>query len=459
MKKIFMIVLLITSLLTFAQTDSKPFERKFLLEHFTSEQCQYCPYGIMCIEDLVATDKDRYIWVSHHAGFSKDSYTIPESEAIEAFLNDQSAPMMSLNRVRRSISPRYYITFNPTGMQSLVVDDETMAETSVVIERSYDESTRALQVTVHGETTSSASEYLLTVLVKENNLLGKQADAIAGWKGAWREYVHTRAARKFLTASFGDTVKVEDQKYSKTFTYTMDASWKAENCCVVAYLTPLTKHPVINAEQVAVVEGTEGGEQYMSWGVTSNAAPTNQDKLKFERLYTKRVSDTQVELMLVAAREDSVSSPYGGLNMVALLYLYTDSESLFADTLSIDDSESLNTYLAGYVNMDSARWEGSRLSYVWPPSLKETPNSDELEEVYSWMMVSGKVGIDQAGNLLMAGNFSNKKHFTGYYTNTASALDELVAPMPNVHKLLKDGQVLIQSEIGVYNLQGVLVNF
>lgn len=455
MKKIFTLALLLAAVSMFAQTDSKPFARKFLLEHFTSEQCKYCPYGIMCIEDLVAKDKDRYIWVSHHAGFYTDTYTIPESEEIEVYVNNDGAPMIALNRVRRSTSSWYSLSFNPTGMQGVVIDDDTYAETSVVIDCSYDVETRALEVTVHGETVSDASQYLLTVLVKENNLLGKQADAITGWKGAWREYVHTRAARKFLTASFGDTVQVADKNYSKTFVCTLDADWKAENCCVVAYLTPMAKQPVVNAEQVAVVEGTEGGEQYMSWGVTSNAAPANQEKLKFERLYTKRVSDTQVELMLVAAREDSVSSPYGGLNVVALLYLNTDSDALFADTLSIDGSEALNTYLAGYVNMDSARWEGSRLSYVWPPSLKENPNSDELVELYSWMMVSGKVGIDHAGNLLMAGNFSNKEHFTSRYTHTTSALDEVLAPMPNVRKLLKDGQVLIQTESGVYNILGV----
>lgn len=149
---------------------------------------------------------------------------------------------------------------------SYPLEIDSVAEASVVIDHSYNSETRQLDATISGLVANTEIEnYLLTVLIKENRLVGKQADSQTSWKAApWLEYMHTRVARKFLTAALGDEVKVENQAFSKTFSITIDKAWVAENCCIVAYITPLSpQRPVINAEQTPLIKGTTGGELYM----------------------------------------------------------------------------------------------------------------------------------------------------------------------------------------------------
>ena len=84
--------------------------------------------------------------------------------------------------------------------------------------------------------------FLLSVLIKENGLVGKQADyAGYSWKSAgFKEFLHPCVVRDVISVSpLGDTVIVEDQAYSKTYTYTISEEWVAENCNVIAYITPL----------------------------------------------------------------------------------------------------------------------------------------------------------------------------------------------------------------------------
>ena len=112
-----------------------------------------------------------------------------------------------------------------------------MAEASVVIENQFDEVSRRLDVKVSGQVANKdRKEYLLSILIKENGLVGRQEDAYCSWKGAkWQEYMHPRVVRDVVTATFGDTVRVENQEYSYSMSYIVDEEWVAENCCVVAY--------------------------------------------------------------------------------------------------------------------------------------------------------------------------------------------------------------------------------
>ena len=309
MKRTCVILLLMAAMKMSAQQTPTFFPRKFLLEHFTSANCNQCPMGMKYIVDFLDKQTTPYIWVSHHAVYGTDEYTIPEGNAIAmSYLGMNTVPSVVFNRTKQD----GLLVIGAWSIENLVVKDDTLAEASVVIDHQYDAATRRLDITVSGQVVNpDRTAYLLSILIKENGLVGKQEDAYCSWKGAeWKEYMHPRVVRDLVTATLGDMVLVENQSYSYTTSYILDDEWLAENCCVVAYLTPLEKSPIINAEQAAVVVGTTGGEEFGPYGITEGKGPTNTS-ISFDSVKVSKVKDGQLELILTSSK--TIKTTYFGI--------------------------------------------------------------------------------------------------------------------------------------------------
>ena len=218
MKKIFtVVVLLCATLVASAQEVPSSFPRKYLIEHFTGDECGYCPEGMYSIVAYTQQTSTPCIWVSHHYGYNTDEYTISESAKIASASGVSGAPNMAMNRTKvmgTSIAfhPGYLVE---NGMAEAIASKcDTVAEASVVIDYTYNAETRELNVTVSGQVANTAvTEYLLTVLIKENGLIGKQADYYWSWKTAgYKEFLHPCVARDVISENqLGDTVLVANQ--------------------------------------------------------------------------------------------------------------------------------------------------------------------------------------------------------------------------------------------------------
>ena len=368
---------------------SLSYARKFLIEHFTGDQCGYCPYGMYCIVDHIKKAATPYIWVSHHAGFNDDEYTIPESTPIVNCLDVSGAPNMALNRTSQTPG----LAFHPGYLPEITVKDNTKAAMSVAINHTFNAATRQLDVTVSGTSTyATDAKYLLSVLVKENRLVGQQADYYYAYgQSGWREYMHARVIRDFLTVPLGDTITLTNQAYSQTYSYTISENWVPENCCVVAYLTPLTCKPIINAEQVVLVEGTTGGEQYNPYGITEFKGPNS--KITFHTLQTTKLEENVLEVMLIS--NSTVSTAYGNAQAVGVVYLNTDADQLQAGTYPIQEGNTLGTITAGYRIDEKTSFGGSLLVYA----LSEYLAKDQLALAHIWRMNGGEMVVDEMGNI------------------------------------------------------------
>ena len=149
MKKIFTITLLFAAVMMSAQEVPTSFPRKFVIEHFTGDQCGYCPGGMYSITDYILEEDSSAIWVSHHYGYNTDEYTISESKKIGTMLGVSGAPNMALNRTKVSGNA---IAFHPGYLTATVADKcEREALASVVIEHSYNAETRTMDITVSGQ--------------------------------------------------------------------------------------------------------------------------------------------------------------------------------------------------------------------------------------------------------------------------------------------------------------------
>ncbi|MBR5855087.1 MAG: Omp28-related outer membrane protein, partial [Paludibacteraceae bacterium] len=379
----------------------------------------------------------------------------PESNTIAMnYLGMNSVPSVVFNRSKQN----GLLVIGAWNIENLEVEDETIAEASVVIDHCYNATTRKLDITVSGQVANKdRQKYLLSILIKENGLFGKQEDAYCSWKGAeWKEYMHPRVVRDLVTATFGDTVKVENQEYSYSTSYILDEEWVPENCCIVAYLTPLEKSPIINAEQVPVVVGTEGGEQYGPYGITEGKGPNTS--ISFDSVRATRVNSDQIEIMLQSSK--TIKTNYFGIcKQVGYICVNTKSDVLSAGTYPIQEGTEWGTITAGYRVDEEERFGGSRLLYALSSDLKE----GVITPIHMWRMSSGEMTLDNDGNISLVFTTYNGTTVTAtavYDFSIESSVENTNSQMPitNCQKVLRNGQLLIQKQGQWYNILGCKVS-
>lgn len=251
--------------------------RKVLLEHFSTMRCNNCPAAHKTIEDALMYRRD-VIHVVHHAGMMTDDLTISEHEDYLWFYSDGStttnpyAPAAMLDRTNLSPygansgsvgstpGPVFFpqrATFGKLADQSL----STPALVSVGIDRSYDEATRTLCLTVSGEVPAGtpdrlkATDVRLNVFLTEDSIEGKQLGAPDPY-----HYWHNSSVRKVLTDTWGDAVSFNEGAFqSETYSFQVPDTWRPEQMHVVAFLantdrTNSNNCKVFNANEVSVKE-------------------------------------------------------------------------------------------------------------------------------------------------------------------------------------------------------------
>ena len=375
------------------------FPKKHLIEHFTGEACVYCPSGMAAIEEMIGTDTN-FIWVSHHAGYKDDEYTIKGSNTLVTKFGVEGAPAMMLNREAQDWSFSYngkkYTddskVFSPGDITDLTCPLENTTYASVVINHTFDAATGELSVTASGLVAdTTVSELMLTVLVKENNLIGAQADAYNTWEG-WEEFRHNKVVRLFLTAATGDPIAVKKQQYSATFTGKLTNIADANNCVVVAYITPNNDNePVINAEQTPLVKGTTGGEEYKFEGIKAVEVPADYPE---EGAPMSPMSVTATVYQLQAGLygiqvEGSQSVTVSGYACTPVALVYVISQNLAEGVYPISGTMGNNTVWAGYRDDENFSLEGSALYYAENSYLQQ----GYIYPFAIWLIANGNMTI------------------------------------------------------------------
>lgn len=453
----FAIILLLLATIKMSAETPTFFRRKFLLEHFTSANCNQCPMGMKYIVDYLNRQTTPYIWMSHHAVYGTDDYTLPESNELAMnFLGIYSVPSVVFNRTEQQGSLAIGAwDLESWNLEGRMAEDDTLAEASVKIDHHFDVATRQLDITVSGQVANATrTEYLLNILIKENRLVGEQADAFTSWKCVdWQEYMHPRVVRDFVTSTFGDTVHVTNQAYQYSISYTLNSDWIAENCCIVAYLTPLEKKPIINAEQAAIVKGTLGGEEYGPYGVTESKGPNTS--ITFDSIRVSKIANNLMEIMLFSSK--TIQSRYLGIcKQVGFVYVNTEDDVIQPGTYAIQEGNILGTISAGYRIDEEETMGGSRLIYALSSELK----NGNIVPIHQWRMNAGEMILDQDGNISLKFTTYNGTTVTAtaLYDFSVVSSTEDVTTTTNVQKIMRDGQVLIQRQGKWYNILGYQVH-
>ena len=403
------------------------FLKKHIIEHFTGEACGYCPYGMAFIQDYLK-DKTNFIWVSHHAGFADDQFTIAGNKTLAKKLGVNGAPMVVLDRTKQKYVDQdtrkqtTSLVFHPAYLSALLTKLEDSTYASVAIEHSFDAATRNLNIVVNGLVAdTTVSELLLTVLIKENNLIGSQSDYLNSWDG-WTEFRHNKVVRTFLTAPLGDKIAVEKQQYADTLTATLDEAWNADNCVIVAYITPTNNQPIINAEQASVVAGTTGGEEFLFEGITMKEVPESFPEegapvtnIEFNDIYTQAGSLNNGMPYLVIQLLSYTTVKYQGYTEYPLAIIYLIGYSkLTAGTYPLEDTFNKNTAVSGEKIEEEFAIDGSMLYYAYSDGQYLYPDAQ-------WLLHEGTITVDAKGSISIDATTLNGSSFKGIYTPSASA--------------------------------------
>lgn len=406
---------------------TETYTRKNLIEHFTGMTCGYCPGGVKYISEAIANEKDNYIWVSHHAGFANDAYTIAASTSIVSNFGVSGAPNMMLNRTSATVDGKNALVYHPFYLSSTMTNVATTADASVRILNNYDAATKVLTIDVYGAfkdvATTSAT---LSVLVTESGLHNTQTDYENTFEG-WADYVHNNAARVYLSAAMGDAVEVSNGVYHKTYTTTFSDEWNASNSAVIAFLTNGTQ-PVLNAEWAAIVSGTQGGRDIASGGVTR--VPVGEFYPEADNATTHNITYANAGYYVAGTLGGSTvmgvqATPSALLNgsvPFAMLYFFVDS-SLTNGTYQLLSTGAAGTAWAGYcdhTNIDKGGSQFILANYAYFQQGYLYPDAE-------WMLASGTITISDEG-LSYSATSLNGSTLTGTFTGTLANYGTTGAP-------------------------------
>ncbi len=360
----------------------KSFPRKQMIEHFTGQTCGYCPDAMDAISSVLKANPDKYVWLSNHAGFADDSFTITESKKIVSKFGVNFAPAMMLNRTKCSYSDsdgkHNDLVFHPGYLPSIVKSQIT--ETAPLsVEIATEMSGNQLAIKVDGEVSDTTEQLLLIVAVKESGLHGPQSDYYNTWEG-WEDYIHSNVVRKYVSNYLGDTVKLSGYNYTQEYTLDWNTAWNAENSSVVAYIVG-PKGNVVNANQAPVIEGTAGGNDIDHEGVKRVEVPEtypedgdtpaggqNVTFAKAEFSYAGKFSNGNKVLLLDLSTDKLVKYDSNPCLIYVRLFVVLNSSAstntLPNGTYSFSDDMTPGTVWAGYKDEASYSMGGSSLYYA-----------------------------------------------------------------------------------------------
>ena len=389
------------------------FPRKHLIEEFTGQTCGYCPYGMDCIHEFMGNDTN-WVLILHHYGYQKDHFSVSGSKTITTALGVSGAPTAAIDRAKAQTGEGKKLTFHPAYMPEM--DKSQFVDTtyaSIKMENTFDAASRELKVRLTGRVLN-ADEHpnlFMTVIVKESGMIDTQADYYGSYEG-WQEFRHANAVRVFLTAAKGDSIHVENGRYSMELTTTLKDEWVADNCMAVAFITEDFK-PVVQAEQRPVVAGTQGGADILHGGITPvpvadyypepDAAngPSAYSGKDAEELANASAAYTQYPsynftYWQIAAYSTNRTIKIDGMftHPYAMIYMFTDLDvtTLPTGTFELNLSEEPGTVLAGYRDDESMSIGGSSFYLID----KAYYNQGYLVPDAQWLIVDGTLTIGES---------------------------------------------------------------
>lgn len=263
------------------------FQRTSLVEEFTSQQCQNCPFMIYFLDKAMEEYDKEVVYLTHHTGFVPDFFTMSgEDELVYLFGSVESynpAVMYDRYVFPGDVNPMKGATVAETTpyTEALNVVTERLAMASINVDVTYNADAATISCSVDGRVNrelvaAGVESYLSVFLVEDSIPLSEKyfqdgliTDDPAAPADLESSFRHNGVKRHAYTAHVGDLLTLgSENDFAITFDdVAVDAEWNIENCRIVAYVhrvdkNDLTLNEVFNATQKwlsgkGAVEGIE----------------------------------------------------------------------------------------------------------------------------------------------------------------------------------------------------------
>lgn len=217
------------------------FQRKVLLEVFSTEMCTGCPAAHKLLDSRFGEDS-RIVEVGHHAGFYTDALTIPASQEYEWFYKPLQlyAPALMMDRTNFSDNfPRVADAETPVlGATETVLNAlsdyalSVPAYVSLGLDVQPAANERGLRIRVEGERllpVPDGTDARLFVFLTEDSIYS------ASQAGAPDGFYHRHVVRESLTPVWGQPVDL-DGTFAAEFEAELSEEWEAGRMRVVAFV-------------------------------------------------------------------------------------------------------------------------------------------------------------------------------------------------------------------------------
>lgn len=224
-------------------------KRAVLLEEFTGQNCTNCPEGHKFVAQLREQYGSSFIPVSIHA--SNLSIAVGSNPALnglatadgETYYKNAGSPVLPTGVVDR----RTQALGRDEWANSVRQEMEREAPAALEVSADLADDSKSLSVTVNIKPTADINGFLQVWLV-ESNIVAFQLNG-----GQYQfDYVHNHVFRAAVNGTNGESFTASKNVFDeKSYTYTLDDSWKPENMAVVAFIYDSTG--ILQATEAEVV--------------------------------------------------------------------------------------------------------------------------------------------------------------------------------------------------------------
>lgn len=219
--------------------------RRVLMEEYTGHYCSNCPQGAAEMQRLVGVYGEQIIPISLHAGdvtFNEPhtgsgsyetDFRTTAGDAYATLFQPFGLPSGMVSRRNAGTA----IPFAQWEAEIITVIQDTTPLAEITITNTYNASTREVTVKVDTEWLldgGSGVAYKLQVGIIEDHILDWQLDGTTDVEF----YEHRHVFRGAINTTWGEAVSTTSlgSTDTKTYTYTLDAGWNADNCEIVAFI-------------------------------------------------------------------------------------------------------------------------------------------------------------------------------------------------------------------------------
>lgn len=238
-------------------------EKVVLLEDYTGNTCVNCPLAAEIIENIHEIYGDNFIAVGLHPASGPYQQPIKisgvncvdmRSNVADAYYKKYSVKAFPTAMIDRMAFDGSKLLDNKDKWSGYVNERmQTSTPVNISMTSGYNPTSRELTIDTDIAFSEAVGEQLsLQLWVIENNIISPQVTP----KGMEKEYVHNHVLRDAINGYWGETLGMsfnQNQRLSKSYTYTLKADWNDNNCQVVGFVYRNSTDEILQAHLVDIV--------------------------------------------------------------------------------------------------------------------------------------------------------------------------------------------------------------